>query len=157
MFKEFRDFIARGNVVDLAVGVIIGAAFGRIVTTLVEGIIMPPFGLVLGRIDFSSLFYALDTSKGIPVSLADAKMKGIPVIAYGQFVNEIMAFLLVAFAVFMLVKQVNRIKSSVDNPPPVAEPTTKECPFCASTISIKATRCPHCTSELAVGNGQSAG
>ncbi|HEY6361629.1 MAG TPA: large conductance mechanosensitive channel protein MscL, partial [Vicinamibacterales bacterium] len=112
MWTEFREFIARGNVIDLAVGVVIGAAFGRIVTALVEGVIMPPFGLVLGRIDFSSLFYVLDASKGVPISLADAKTKGIPVIAYGQFVNEIIAFLIVAFAVFLLVKQVNRIKSA---------------------------------------------
>ena len=148
MWKEFRDFIARGSVIDLAVGVVIGAAFGRIVTALVEGIIMPPFGLVLGRIDFSSLFYVLDYSKGVPASLADAKTKGIPVIAYGQFVNEIIAFLIVAFAVFMLVKQVNRIKSSVDKPAPAAAASTRECPFCASTISIKATRCPNCTSPI---------
>jgi large conductance mechanosensitive channel len=148
MWKEFRDFIARGNVIDLAVGVVIGAAFGRIVTSLVEGVIMPPFGLVLGRIDFSSLFYALDASKGVPISLADAKTKGIPVIAYGQFINEIIAFLIVAFAVFLLVKQVNRIKSAVDRPSPAAAPTTKECPYCASTISIKATRCPNCTSTI---------
>ena len=148
MWKEFRDFIARGNVIDLAVGVVIGAAFGRIVTSLVEGVIMPPFGLVLGRIDFSSLFYVLDASKGVPISLADAKTKGVPVIAYGQFINEIIAFLIVAFAVFMLVKQVNRIKSSIDHPSPGAAPTTKECPHCASTISIKATRCPHCTSTI---------
>ena len=147
MWKEFRDFIARGNVIDLAVGVVIGAAFGRIVTSLVDGIIMPPFGLLLGRIDFSSLFYVLDASKGIPLSLADAKAKGIPVIAYGQFINEIIAFLIIAFAVFILVKQVNRIKSAVDKPAPA--PTTKECPFCASTISIKATRCANCTSQLA--------
>ena len=151
MLKEFRDFIARGNVIDLAVGVVVGAAFGRIVSTLVEGIIMPPFGLLLGRIDFSSLFYVLDTSKGIPVSLADAKTKGIPVIAYGQFGNDVIAFMIVAFAVFMLVKQVNRIKSSVDKTPPGDNPTTRECPFCASTISIKATRCPQCTSQLAAG------
>src|SRR3954454_12972764 len=104
MWTEFRQFIARGNVIDLAVGVIIGAAFGKIVTTLVEGIIMPPIGLVLGRIDFSSLFYVLNSSKGIPASLADAKTKGIPVIAYGQFVNDIISFLIVAFAVFLLVK-----------------------------------------------------
>lgn len=148
MWKEFRDFIARGNVIDLAVGVVIGAAFGRIVTSLVEGIIMPPFGLVLGRIDFSSLFYVLDASKGVPMSIADAKTKGIPVIAYGQFINEIIAFLIVAFAIFLLVKQVNRIKSSVDHAAPGAAPTTKECPYCASTISIKATRCPNCTSTI---------
>ena len=148
MWKEFRDFIARGNVIDLAVGVVIGAAFGRIVTSLVEGVIMPPFGLILGRIDFSSLFYVLDASKGIPVSLADAKTKGVPVIAYGQFVNDVIAFLIVAFAIFLIVKQVNRIKSSVDRPAPAASPTTKECAYCASTISIKATRCPNCTSAL---------
>ena len=147
MWKEFREFIARGNVIDLAVGVVIGAAFGRIVTSLVDGIIMPPFGLVLGRIDFSSLFYVLDASKGIPLSLADAKAKGIPVIAYGQFINDNIAFLIIAFAVFILVKQVNRIKSAVDKPAP--SPTSKECPYCASTISIKATRCPNCTSQLA--------
>src|SRR6187397_1678456 len=106
MLKEFREFIARGNVIDLAVGVIMGAAFGKIVTTLVEGIIMPPIGLALGRIDFSSLFHVLDTSKGIPASLAEAKAKGIPVIAYGQFINDIISFLIVALSVFLLVKQV---------------------------------------------------
>ena len=148
MWKEFRDFIARGNVMDLAVGVIIGAAFGKIVTTLVEGILMPPIGLALGRIDFSSLFYVLDQSRGLPASLADAKTKGVPIIAYGQLMNDLVNFLIVALAVFVLVKQVNRIKSSVDRAE-TASPTTKECPFCASTISIKASRCPQCTSQLA--------
>jgi large conductance mechanosensitive channel len=148
MWKEFRDFIARGNVVDLAVGVVIGAAFGRIVTTLVEGILMPPLGLALGRIDFSSLFVVLDSSKGIPASLAEAKAQGVPVIAYGQFINEVISFLIVAAAIFILVKQVNRIKSGIDRPAPAAAPTTKECTFCASTISIRATRCPNCTSQL---------
>src|SRR5688572_30125315 len=147
MWKEFRDFIARGNVMDLAIGVIIGAAFGKIVATLVEGILMPPIGLALGRIDFSSLFYVLDSAKGIPMSLADAKTKGVPVIAYGQLFNDIVNFLIVALAVFVMVKQVNRIKSSVDSADPAA-PATKECPFCASTISIKASRCPQCTSQL---------
>jgi large conductance mechanosensitive channel len=142
--REFREFIARGNVIDLAVGVIIGAAFGKIVTTLVEGVIMPPIGLVLGRIDFSSLFYALDTSKGIPASLADAKAKGIPVIAYGQFVNDVISFLIVALAVFLLVKQVNRLKR--ETPPPAQ--TTKDCPYCATAIPVKARRCPNCTSEV---------
>ena len=108
MLKEFREFIARGNVIDLAVGVIIGAAFGKIVTTLVEGIIMPPIGLLLGRIDFSSLFYALDGTQ--PASLAKAKELGTPVIAYGQFINDVIGFIIVALAVFLLVKQVNRIK-----------------------------------------------
>jgi large conductance mechanosensitive channel len=148
MWKEFRDFIARGNVMDLAIGVIIGAAFGKIVATLVEGILMPPIGLALGRIDFSSLFYVLDSAKGIPVSLADAKTKGVPVIAYGQLFNDIVNFLIVALAVFVMVKQVNRIKSSVSRAE-AAAPTTKDCPFCASTISIKASRCPQCTSQLA--------
>lgn len=147
MGKEFREFIARGNVVDLAVGVIIGAAFGKIVTTLVEGIIMPPIGLALGQIDFSSLFLTLDAAKGVPASLADAKAKGIPVIAYGQFINDVIGFLIVAFAVFILVKQVNRIKSVVQQPA-VAAPPTKDCPFCASAIAVKATRCPNCTSQL---------
>ncbi len=149
VWREFRDFIARGNVIDLAVGVIVGAAFGKIVTSLVEGIIMPPIGLVLGRIDFSSLFYALDATKGVPVSLTDAKAKGIPVIAYGQFINDVIGFLIIAFAVFLMVKQVNRIKSGIVEPAPAAAPSTKECPYCASTISIKATRCPNCTSALA--------
>jgi large conductance mechanosensitive channel len=142
--REFREFIARGNVIDLAVGVIIGAAFGKIVTTLVEGVIMPPIGLILGRIDFSSLFYVLDTSKGVPASLADAKTKGIPVIAYGQFVNDVISFLIVAIAVFMLVKQVNRLKRET----PPAPPSTKECPYCATAIPVKARRCPNCTSEV---------
>ena len=140
MIKEFRDFISRGNVIDLAVGVIIGAAFGRIVTSLVEGILMPPIGLLLGDIDFASLFYVLDSAKGIPISLADAKAKGIPVISYGQFINDIIAFLIVAASVFVLVKQVNRMRG--------AAPITKECPYCASAIPIKATRCPQCTSQI---------
>jgi len=145
MFKEFRTFIARGNVIDLAVAVIIGAAFGKIVTTLVEGIIMPPIGLALGRVDFASLFYVLDQSKGIPASLAEAKAKGIPVITYGQLVNDFITFLIVAFTVFLIVKQVNRMKGE---PKAGEAPSTKECPFCASTISVKATRCPQCTSQL---------
>ena len=148
MLKEFRDFIARGNVIDLAVGVIIGAAFGRIVTTLVESVIMPPLGLLLGRTDFSGLFLVLDGSKGVPISLADAKAKGIPVIAYGQFINDIVSFLIVAFAVFLLVKQVNRIKAAFERPVAVAAPTTRACPFCAMSIPIAAKRCGHCTSQL---------
>ena len=149
MLKEFRDFIARGNVMDLAVGVIIGAAFGKIVTSLVEGIIMPPIGLLLGRIDFSNLFVVLDrTVTPIPMTLKAAQDAGTPVIAYGRFLNDVFSFLIIAAAVFVMVKQVNRIKSSIDKPSPTAAPSTKECPFCASTISIKATRCPNCTSQL---------
>ena len=146
MWNEFRAFIARGNVVDLAVGVIIGAAFGKIVTTLVEGVIMPPLGLVLGRVDFSSLFVVLDGSKGVPASLAEAKTQGIPVIAYGQFLNDVIGFLIVALAVFILVKQVNRLKRA---PEASAEAPTKTCTYCQSTIPLKASRCPHCTSQLA--------
>jgi large conductance mechanosensitive channel len=148
MLKEFREFVARGNVIDLAVGVIMGAAFGRIVTTLVEGVIMPPLGLLLGRTDFSGLFFVLDSTKGIPMSLAEAKEKGIPVIAYGQFINDIVSFVIVAIAVFLLVRQVNRIKSAFERPAPVAAATTRACPFCAMSIPLAAKRCPHCTSQL---------
>jgi large conductance mechanosensitive channel len=143
--KEFREFIARGNVIDLAVAVIIGAAFGKIVTTLVEGVVMPPVGMLLGGVDFASLFYVLDPSKGVPASLADAKAKGVPVIAYGQFLNDVLNFLIVAFVIFVAVKQYNRLKSkqATDD-----APTTKDCPHCLSTIPLKATRCAHCTTEL---------
>ena len=127
---------------------IIGAAFGRIVTTLVEGVIMPPIGLAIGGVDFSSLFIALDRSTGVPASLAEAKAQGVPVIAYGQLVNDVITFLIVALAVFLIVKQVNRIKSGVDRPAPAAAATAKDCPYCASTISVRATRCPNCTSQL---------
>jgi large conductance mechanosensitive channel len=149
VLKEFREFIARGNVMDLAVAVVIGAAFGRIVTSLVEGILMPPLGLLLGRIDFSSLLIVLDPGQGIPASLADARTQGVPVIAYGQFINDILTFVIVALAVFLVVRQVNRIKSGMSAPQAAVAPTTKECPHCASTIPLKATRCPHCTSQLA--------
>ena len=145
MLTEFKAFISRGNVLDLAVAVIIGAAFGKIVTALVEGVLMPPLGLLLGRVDFSSLFVVLDNSKGVPTSLPLAKDAGIPVIAYGQLLNEIIGFLIVAAAVFVVVKQANRF-----NPPPApaAAPAMKECQFCASSIPAKATRCPNCTSAL---------
>jgi large conductance mechanosensitive channel len=145
MLKEFREFIKRGNVMDLAVAVIIAAAFGKIVTTLVEGIIMPPIGLMLGKVDFASLFYTLDTSKGIPASLADAKAKAIPVIAYGQFINDIINFLIIAFIVFLIIRAVNRMKSQQATD---AGPTTKDCPLCLSTIPLKATRCAACCAEL---------
>ncbi|HEX8556823.1 MAG TPA: large conductance mechanosensitive channel protein MscL [Pyrinomonadaceae bacterium] len=144
--KEFRDFIARGNVVDLAVGVIIGAAFSKIVTSLVEGVLMPPIGLLTGRVDFASLFWALDGSKPRPASLAEAKTAGVPVIAYGQFINDVISFVIVALVIFLIVRRVNRLWS--DEPAKSAEPTTKNCPFCVSAIPVKATRCPNCTSEL---------
>ena len=143
MLKEFRAFIARGNVVDLAVAVVIGAAFGKIIASLVEGLVMPPIGMLMGGIDFTSLFVVLDSSKGIPASLAEAKTKGIPVIAYGQFINDVINFLIIAAVIFLIVRQYNRLKAQ-----PPAAPTTKECPYCLSTIPLKATRCAHCTAEL---------
>jgi large conductance mechanosensitive channel len=145
MFKEFREFIARGNVIDLAVAVVIGAAFGKIVTSLVEGIVMPPIGLILGKVDFASMFYVLDTTKGVPASLADAKARAIPVVAYGQFINDIINFLIIAFVIFLVVKAYNRLKSKQ---PTDKAPTTKDCPYCLSTIPLKATRCKECTSQL---------
>ena len=146
MFKEFREFIARGNVIDLAVAVVIGAAFGKIVTSLVEGLIMPPIGLILGKVDFASLFYVLDSTKGTPESLAQAKTLGVPVFAYGQFINDVISFLIVAFVIFLVVKAYNRVKSkqATDD-----APTTKDCPYCLSTIPLKATRCKDCTAEFA--------
>jgi large conductance mechanosensitive channel len=134
----------RGNVVDLAVGVIIGAAFGKIVTSLVSDIIMPPLGLVLGRVDFSSLFLNLS---GAPVkSIAEAKAQGVPTINYGLFINNVLDFVIVAFAVFLLVREMNRLKSWQH--PASKEPTTEPCPYCLSTIAQKATRCPNRTSQL---------
>ena len=146
ILKEFRDFIARGNVIDLAVGVVIGAAFSKIVTSLVEGIVMPPIGILTGKVDFASKFYVLDASKGVPESLAKAKEMGVPVIAYGQFINDVIGFLIVAFVIFLIVKRVNRLWS--DEPKETEEATTKNCPFCVSAIPVKATRCPECTSQL---------
>lgn len=141
MLKEFRAFIERGNVLDLAVAVVIGAAFGRIVTTFVEGILMPPLGMLTGGVDFTSLFVVLDHSKGTPASLAAAKSAGIPVIAYGAFINEIINFLVVGFAVFLLVKQANRFKAP-------AAVTTKGCPRCLTAIPMAATRCAACCADL---------
>jgi large conductance mechanosensitive channel len=140
MLKEFKEFIARGNVIDFAVGVIIGAAFGKIVTSLVEGLIMPPIGLVLGRIDFASLFIVLDHSKGTPLSLADAKTKGIPVLAYGQFLNDFVNFVIIAFVIFLLIKIVNRLRRK--------DPSTKDCPHCLTAIPVAATRCSGCCADL---------
>lgn len=124
MWKEFKEFISKGSVIDLAIGLIIGAAFGKLVTSLVEGIIMPPIGMALGRVDFGSMFYVLDHSKGVPLSLADAKQKGIPVIAYGQFINDIISFLIIALVVFFIVKAVNRIRRKKEEAP--AAPTSEE-------------------------------
>jgi large conductance mechanosensitive channel len=142
MLKEFKEFAMKGSVLDLAVGFIIGAAFGKIVTSLVSDIIMPPIGLILGKVDFSSLFFNL-SGKSYS-SLAEAKAAGAATLNYGIFLNNIVDFLVVAFAVFLLVRMVNRW----NKPAPAAAPSTKECPYCASTIPLKATRCPNCTSEI---------
>ena len=144
MFKEFREFIKRGNVIDLAVAVIIATAFGKIITSLVEGIIMPPIGLLLGKVDFNSLFYVLDSSKGVPASLDEAKAMGVPVIAYGAFINGVIAFLIVAFVVFLVVRAVNKAKSRQEK----GDPTVKDCPRCLSSIPVKATRCAECCVDL---------
>ena len=151
MLKEFKEFAMRGNVVDMAVGIIIGAAFGTIVNSLVQDVIMPPIGLLLGNIDFSNLFLILKDGKvaGPYATVAVAKAAGAVSINIGIFINTVISFVLVAFAVFLLVKTVNRLKRQGEAPPAV--PTTKECSYCLSTIPIKATRCPNCTSELKIG------
>jgi large conductance mechanosensitive channel len=148
MFKEFKEFAMRGNVIDMAVGIIIGAAFGTIVKSLVSDVIMPPIGLLLGNVDFANLFIVLkEGSVAGPYSSLDAaKEAGAVTINYGFFMNTIISFLIVAFAVFLLIRQINRMKKQQEAPP--AEPTTKECPFCFSVIPIKAIRCAHCTADL---------
>jgi large conductance mechanosensitive channel len=143
MLKEFRDFAMRGNVIDLAVGIIIGAAFGKIVTSFVNDILTPPLGLLLGQVDFSSLFVNL--SGGSYSSLAEAKAAGAATINYGIFINSVLDFLIVAFAIFLVIQQVNRLTRKPEPQTPI---TTKECRFCASAIPLRATRCPNCTSEL---------
>lgn len=142
MLKEFKEFAMKGNVLDLAVGFILGAAFGKIVTSLVSDLIMPPIGLILGKVDFANLF--LNLSGKSYSSLAEAKAAGAPTLNYGIFLNSVVDFVIVAFAVFLLVRMVNRW----NKPAPAATPSTKECPYCASTIPLKATRCPNCTSEI---------
>ena len=131
MFKEFKEFAMRGSVVDMAVGIIIGAAFGAIVTSLVADVLMPPIGMLLGKVDFSNLVLRLSDTVTIN---------------YGKFINAIISFLIVAFALFMVIRAMNRMKKKAEAAP--AEPTTKDCPFCATAVPIKAVRCPHCTSEL---------
>ena len=145
--KDFKAFAMRGNVVDMAVGIIIGAAFGAIVKSLVDDVLMPPIGMLLGSVDFSNLFMVLKEGVAAAApyaSLADAKKAGAVTINYGVFINSMISFVIVAFAVFILIKNINRLKQE-EIP---AVPTTKECPYCASSIALKATRCPHCTSEL---------
>jgi len=142
MLKEFKAFALQGNVLDMAVGIIIGAAFGKIVSSLVGDVLMPPIGLLMGNVDFSSLF--INLSGQSYASLAEAKAAGAPVISYGVFLNTVIDFIIIAFVIFLLVKQINRLKTQ---PAPVA-PNTRDCPHCLSNIPLKASRCAHCTSEL---------
>ena len=144
MLKEFKAFALRGNVIDLAIGVIIGGAFGKIVTSFVNDIIMPPIGMLLGNVNFADLFVALDG--GDYASLALAKEAGAPTLNYGMFINTIIDFIIIAFVIFLVVKQINRLAPKPAPAP--AEPTTQACPYCFTEIPVKATRCPHCTSEL---------
>ncbi len=149
MMKEFKEFAVKGNVVDMAVGIIIGGAFGTIVKSLVTDVLMPPIGLLMGGVDFANLFAVMkEGAKGAApyASLADAQAAGAVTVNYGVFFNAVISFLIVAFAVFMLIKGINNLKREEEAPP--EEPTTKECPFCLSEIPIKASRCPNCTSEL---------
>lgn len=144
MLKEFKEFAMKGSVLDMAIGIIIGAAFGKIISSLVGDVIMPPIGLLLGKIDFSTLFINLS---GQPyASLAQAKAAGAATINYGTFINTVIDFIIVAFVIFLLIRQVNKLKRQPEPVPTV--PTTKECPYCLSVVPIKAIRCPHCTSEL---------
>jgi len=149
MFKEFKEFAMRGNVLDMAVGIIIGGAFGTIVKSMVSDVLMPPVGLALGNVDFSNLFVVLKDGANAAApyaSLADAKEAGAVTINYGLFINSVVSFVIVAFCVFLLIRSMNRLKREEEAPP--AEPTTRDCPFCYSTIALKASRCPQCTSEI---------
>lgn len=148
MMKEFREFAVKGNVVDMAVGIIIGAAFGTIVKSLVADVIMPPIGLLLGNVDFSNLFIVLKSGAETAAytTVAEAQGAGAVTLNYGVFINTIISFVIVAFAVFILIRQINRIRRT-EEPAPAA-PTTRDCPFCFSAVPIKAVRCPHCTSDL---------
>jgi len=142
MLKEFKEFIAKGNVIDMAVGIIIGGAFGKIVNSLVNDIVMPPLGLLLGQVNFKDLF--LNLSKTPYASLAEAAAAGAPTLNYGQFINIIIEFLIIAFTIFLLLKGINTLRKQEPPPPP----DTKDCPYCFSKIPVKATRCPACTSEI---------
>ncbi|MBL8642469.1 MAG: large conductance mechanosensitive channel protein MscL [Rhodospirillaceae bacterium] len=146
MLKEFREFAMRGNVVDLAVGVIIGAAFGKITTSLVNDVLMPPIGVLLGKVDFSNLFFTL--SEGSFPSVAAARAAGAPVVAYGMFINTVIDFTIVAFAVFLVVKQMNRLRTMTEAPKAAAAATEKNCPHCVSAIPVQATKCKFCCSAV---------
>jgi large conductance mechanosensitive channel len=142
MLKEFRDFAMHGNVIDLAVGVIIGGAFGKIITSLVTDVIMPPIGLLLHGMDFSNLFVSLNGQ--VYTTLADAQKAGAPTLNYGNFINNVIDFLIVALVIFLMIRAINRLQK----PAPAVPSTTKDCPYCFTAIPIKATRCPQCTSQL---------
>ena len=144
MLKEFKEFTMRGNVLDMAIGIVIGVAFGKIVTSFVNDVVMPPIGLLLGKVDFSNLF--IDLSGKSYATLAEAKAAGAATIKYGLFLNTVVDFVIVAFVIFLLIQQINRMKRQPEAAP--AAPTTKECPYCLSSIAIRATRCSHCTSEV---------
>lgn len=149
MLKEFKTFILRGNVLDLAVAVVIGAAFGKIVSSLVADVLMPPIGRLAGKLDFSSIVIPLAKPEGVDLTkltLKAATDMGLPVIRIGMFLNNVIDFLIVAFVIFLVIKLVNRLQRKKEAPPAV--PTTRECPFCVSAISLKAVKCPNCTSDL---------
>jgi len=148
MFKDFKEFIMRGNVIDMAVGIVIGAAFGIIIKSLVEDVIMPPIGMLLGSVDFTNLFLILKEGSvaGPYASLVDAKKAGAVTINYGMFINTVISFLIIAFTIFLVIRNINKLRREKEVPSPV--PTTKECPYCLSAVPIKATRCAYCTSEL---------
>jgi large conductance mechanosensitive channel len=145
MLKEFKEFAVKGNALDLAIGVIIGAAFGKIVTSIVEDLVMPPIGRIVGNLDFTNLYIPLSDKIAPGMSLADVKKAGLPVFAYGSFITVTINFLIVAFAIFLVVRAINRMK----RPSPDKPAVVKDCPACAMTIPIKAVRCPHCTSDVA--------
>ena len=150
MLKEFKEFAMKGNVLDMAIGIIIGAAFGTIVKSLVSDVIMPPIGLLLGNVDFSSFYIILKEGAKVAgpyASLADAQAAGAVTLNYGVFINPVISFLIIAFSVFMVVKSINKMKRKEEEIPPAA-PTTKSCPYCYTVISIQATKCPACTSEI---------
>ncbi len=149
MFEEFKKFAMRGNVVDMAVGIVIGGAFALIVSSLVADVIMPPIGMILGNVDFANLFTVLKegSTPGPYASVAEAKTAGAVTINYGAFINTIVSFIIVAFAIFLVVRGMNRMQEE-EEAPAEEDPTTKECPYCISTISIKATKCPNCTSQV---------
>ncbi len=152
MMKEFKEFAVKGNVVDMAVGIIIGAAFGTIVKSLVADVIMPPIGLLLGNVDFSNLFLVLKhgaEGAAAYATVADAQAAGAVTLNYGMFINTVISFLIVAFAIFILIRNINRLKSQKEAAP-APEPTTKDCPFCFTAVPVKAVRCPNCTSNLDV-------